>query len=378
MLLKNKLNETRNGVTIPGGVQMPIFCMVAETLATKEQVETITAEEIGEIARAAYESIEGCHWNVFLERRMKRWASSPSTPTPPPPTADSNLLNALRAVEGTSGQEADGADLLSIQPLTFGQDVDLDSEAVIGKEWAAHCTNDKKIMGLESGAEIIALACSAEIGSRLAGHSFRGVVYGTEIMTQPAIKDARKHSTTPVYTKLIASETPSARAVEAWESHLAKLARSYSRAGRPIEATIILGFVMAAKNALGRDPIALFEYLREYRREFANRAFPREFDYDIAARARNFSEAQSDGGSSKEEQKKHGSRLASIESKLAALEKENGNLKKELKETRENFRRSPGAREGGDKRACFHCGETGHLARNCPNRERKGEEGDDK
>ena len=215
--LKAKLNASNNGERLQFVVQRALYFMMAETITTMEEVEAITIKKIAALAKVAYESAdEGSKWTPLQELELRAWAAD-DPPTPTASTADDNLLKALGEAVGARGGE-DGHAATTHKALPAGLVKALESEIVLGEEWHRHLVDDLKSTGLTSGASLLALSASMEVGVRVADHTVSGLAYGTDVNTLPTVKDARKHNTT--YSKLIATESPDTKAVTKWEAHL--------------------------------------------------------------------------------------------------------------------------------------------------------------
>ena len=122
-------------------------------------------------------------------------------------------------------------------------------------------------------------------------------------------------------------------------------------------------------------PLAMVEYLKQYRRAKRGRFIPTLFDHELAGMASNTQTAvtpapATSGGGGGSSSVDVGEALAKMMSKLDSVSSSVGQMRREIDDIKKNGNEKPpgGPRDKPPKRTeCFICGQEGHQMADCPN-----------
>ena len=154
------------------------------------------------------------------------------------------------------------------------------------------------------------------------------------------------------------------------QTHFGNLIRDYSEMGQIEEASLITRF-WSETQTVSTDDRVVGDYLREFLRKYAGRGIPEILDLAIATRVTGM---RGTGGVTAEQ-------LRDVMAVAKAAKNEVIELKREISSLKSEIRRAPKGPGGGDKEQrgpqCHKCGEFGHIARNCTNKDKKASDDDE-
>lgn len=203
--------------------------------------------------------------------------------------------------------------------------------------------------------EIKRLALALEIGS-VVPLSTCTYAYGTD-PRETAPHKSKVKAGIPVLTKILAN-----RDLAGLQDHFSMLIQAFSKAGATQEVSLLAQFTAYTYEIA--DKAVMWEYLSCWLSHYRGRGIPETFDVRIYQQIvmRISKRSDNNAGEAKEKAASAAAKATRHESEIAALRRE----LKELKNARGGGEKDKYKK---DKRTCFICGESGHLARDCPTKQ---------
>ena len=395
------LESSRGGLTLAPGVAAAMAKVMTEH-------EGLTLElfwagiEVLEDVIALVEKENGKPLGVFIKRGIVEWyKAEPKKPTTAP--AKSRLdhlgegeISRLCAVLGfdEAGTEAG----TTAKPIGGGGSTgdaclggDVDASGFDGKGGGGladaplalsdEAASDLKVQGAKDVKELAKLSMALVIGRVPTAIEFAGMTYGCDPRTTKAFKETRKGGVPTLYDLL--RDPKGMGQFMGLSDFFGDTAEKLSGSGLPHLAQRVLKWWNDTSKHFrsAEEHSMLCSYIVEYLRAYSGRGLPVLISMDIMMRVR-FSASSlgleavgkggtprggTSGGGSSSEDPELKKKLASLENTVKQLKDENGRLKR-------NAVREPTDPKGKKKIRCFACGETGHVARDCPNVEAAAED----
>ena len=335
--IKDTLRETHSGRKLGGHII---------TLVAKYLVEVVKVEDVNELDKArlkttaaeawAHEN-DGASLPGHYESQIDEWLS-------PKPIRTTSYA---RSVDGGDDMEddVDDATLLCMEQPT-ARDLAL-------------LEQDKQAQGL-SGARIVGLNASLELGRVSAIGNVVGVLaYKGDARLSDLAKQQRKAGM-PTLSKILEGS----HVRRELQTHFGNLIRDYSEMGNIQEASLITRW-WAEAQTVSSDDKTLAEYIRQYFRKYTGRGIPEFLDVVVATRVTG---ERALSGVTADQLKEVLAVAKAAKSDAAGLQRELASLKAEVTRLKSN---KPGKDKSELGPQCHKCGEFGHIARNCTNKDKK-------
>ena len=350
------LAAERNDTSLQGLLASKLAEYLIGTLKVKE-VPRDLPETIEEWATAASEAFKGDLPAPF-EARLKRWlAGSEAVKVGPGLTPPSGLGGAKGGT--TPGPLSLVAAELGTTPASIQDDFD--------KLSITTHTRDKAIADMKSQGMLptrtFALSVSMETGRVHSVAELAGMTYGSDVRATSLVKDLRKAKIPLLSTALEGGKMTTVL------SHLNGLLRDLAAHGQMHEAALLSGWMQEWQQMFSAEDAIAIAYLIEYLRVYPGRGLPTPFDYGIMFRVQ---KASGTTGSSEvkelaKEVKSMKNTINNLQEQCASLKKKGEASARQLEAVQRN-NRGPG---NNPNVVCNHCGEKGHIARFCPNKDTK-------
>ena len=369
--ITDALAERRNGAALP----MVVRAILEEYLTSYVLVEK--AEELPDDAESWYETAleawakgRGGQMPYFVQKSVAKWAgvvdhaSHPAQTSPPSPVEKSSEEG---VGAGSTGKVASGMD---DDPLLEGISVSgSDKEKAL---------EDFRNQGL-SGVRVLALCAGLQLGTvfPIAEVSTSSLVYGGNPMLMDQVKMSRKAGVDTL------GEIIKSKDKMKLTTHLNGLLREYNQKKNCTQEVAIL-------SQWKDETLAHFEgnsdflwlYLAEYLKKYAGRGLPTIFDTSIAwrvtmnssakgAESEELKAAKKEAAAAKEAAAQNARELKEAMGSFKSLRNELQQLRNSVKTPQPPGGKGKGGGRGGasNSNVCWHCGEEGHQAKDCPNKD---------
>jgi hypothetical protein len=296
-------------------------------------------------------------WSLLMDKQGKGGAMNEGTDV------------ALEAAEMCEDEEDDGTGVNRPRVLRPQDGAEEELKKKISKShpslnakmlYTAACDSTAQGLGVK---EISALSGALEMGHVLETHEIEGENYGGDPRAYAVVKAATKYDDS-TYSKLLA-----AGKLRELSSLVTDLARDYASAGHAQQAVLISSWWTETQVGFKGDDKAMLFYLKAYRRSYAGRGFPVNWDERMAVRSRNEARTHEGPTLSREDIAKI------VRTETASLTQDNVTLSREVKRLSNRPAEKAKPRENDSiepkesrlkKTKCYKCGKKGHLARDCP------------
>ena len=347
--LKADLAKPRFDVYLLTGMQVSLakFLVDPRNVGGKDDLPT-DSEEFKEAAVDAWRAEFGTDITASALRRLDKWVVL-------------TVPEAAAAVGGGGASGGSGPGASSKTPIKVDDDKALAdglSGLVISDLDVPKAMLDISVQGV-SGARLVALAISMMSGNLHPMSDTMEMAYGSDPRLSPVAKAHRKAGLTTM------DDLIKARDKRGLASHFSNLAKEYVKNGQPEEATLINMMWVEVTDTFEGDDEGLFTYFTEYFRIYKGRGIPTALDTAVVIRVRG-----KGGSSGSSEALKSAKAEASAASKKAdAATASNKELKAALDSIAKDLKKMK--KDGGGELVCYNCGKTGHLARDCPEGDKK-------
>ena len=357
--IQKLLEETRNGVKLPGAVIMGlVHAAVDGGLKPSEvltwckedkKLELLFGAKDGDGDRYMEEKV--INNGEMLMMRVKEWAAEDKLVTPPV-TPRKPEVNSPPSIAET---------------MPDGRVTRSKMQSVMSIEGAAIA------MGI-SPAEVCAMGKGITIGTVMAIEP-SDVVPATRIdyRLSAEMKTARKMGANTLEKVLKTGELSEAR------HYFSAVAGTAANEGLTMVSVIIMRWlyqtseVILSEKPTDSEVKAFFDYIAKYVDRYYGLGFPMEIDYELLARGQIKHGSKNGGGASVD----NSETIRAIKEETKEAKREAARVSKELADLREAVKSLKKKGPGTGKMECFICGGE-HLARDCPqkpgNKGKKGKE----
>jgi len=357
------LREECNECELQGVLVEAMADYLLGTLAVKEVPKDLpgTVDEWKATAQEAFLEKHEKDLPAPLEARLKRWLAGRMAKGHGDAVAGSPPLKTFGGAGGaTPGPMALIAAELGVTPGQVQDDFD---ECAISSHTRDKAFSDIKAQGMLP-SRILALSVALETGRVHPPSEMVGMVYGCDPRASTLVKDMRK-AKIPLLSKALEEKH-----LPTVVSHINGLLRDLAAHGKMHEAALLSGWFQEWSQMFQGEEKLAISYLGEFLRVYPGRGLPTAFDFSIMFRVQKALGAG--GGKEVEELAKE---LKSLKGTVNNLQEQCASMKKKNEAASraiENLQRGG----GGKAVVCHICGKEGHIARNCPSKD-KAKGGDD-
>ena len=349
--MMTKLSEDRRGNTLDSGLVAQVATYLIKVAGFKDVDKWKDSDLLETATELWMNEREGAALPTIFRRQILAWVGgSIGPPVYAPPLAP--------ARSDVDGSEFEGEEDESV---LFGP-------AGATPRDLAKLAADKSTQNL-SGARILILSAALELGRvPAAGEVIGSMTYRSDPRLGDLAKQQRKAGMATL-SKILDSTDSNRRG--ALQTHFGGVIRDYSERAMIQEASWISQF-WAETQTISSDDKVLVEYIKEWLKKYPGCGIPMVIDVIIATRVCGMQKTS--GGISTDKFNELLTLVKSSKSEVSSLKSELGSLKAQVK--------SLSGKKGGDDGdklgpKCHKCGEYGHIAKFCPNKNKKKGEDED-
>jgi hypothetical protein len=368
-LILAMLVVTRNRVRLPDILTTAMSSSLAADGCQVEDVEVDSLSFMLGAARESYKEKQGKDLPKYMEDKVRRWVEGDTNP----PRAEGGEVGAPlaqpEAVGAYDEKDRESAALAELAALENAEDsltFDRDTRNVIMRAMAAQGLN---------GARLLQLAASLHMGRVVKSSDLSEMRLGCDPGLSKLLKVAAKAERIVLATVIKKGDKSVAN------KFFFGLARDYASKGMSAEAALISEWWAQTSDVFAEDKARMFEYMRLYFDQHVGLGLPTPLDQTIVIRLIGGAggAGKSDVAEVKEMLSKQAKKIDSLADDQRKVKAENDRLKKELAEAKRaagaNGDETPKGR--GFRGTCNICGEKGHMARDCPSKNKETGVGED-
>ena len=339
------LSAERNGCVLPKALVKVVAKYLVDVVEI-EDVKEVKDKALMETAKDAWTEEKSSDLPAIHRDALTRWLAAPS------------VQHEVSAVSSRPGGGGEGT-ITEDEEKLFG-------DAGPTMRERAMLMSDKTKMGI-SGLRILMLSTALELGRVPTGGQAVASIYGSDPRLSDMVKAARKASMQTL-TKVLEGGD-----VAKLGHFMMSLVRDYSEQGMIIEAQLITAWWTETQSVCGVSWSMMAKYVRMYLDKYVGRGLPETVDLVLLNRL-----GGSGGGEMVEAAAEALKMAKDAKARADRATEEAGALKSQLATLRNELAKLK-AKEGGNpggpstggafKGTCNICGQFGHRARECPNKD---------